>query len=250
MQRIISIAVVISLLVSLPVCAGLGNSKTVYVGGTITAIKEGTEGQCSPEENGFVFKYSSGNLRVPYDRIDDLEYGQKAGRRLGLALTVSPLFLLSKKRKHYLTLGFLDEKGVQQAAVFELGKNIIQATLRSLEVRTGRKVAYQDEEARKSATGDQKQSSERITPNASEAISLGITAFNDGSGLKVLSVQGESPASQIGLKPGDILLKIDGQPVSSLKDVESAITANSSGRILISYLVQGSWSVERELKLR
>ncbi len=102
----------------------------------------------------FVFSYQGGELKIPYDRVNDLEYGQKAGRRLGLALTISPWLLLSKKRKHFPTVGYQDENDKQQAAVFELGKDIVRTTLASLEARTGKKIDYQDEEARKSSKGN------------------------------------------------------------------------------------------------
>jgi len=127
----------------------------MYVGGTIGAIKEGTEGKSSAaDEKVFVFTYKGGKLEVPYDRIDALEYGQKAGRRVGLAVVVNPLFLLSKKRRHFLTLNYMDDSGKQQAGVFELGKDTIRVTLASLEARTGKKIEYQDEEARKSGQGN------------------------------------------------------------------------------------------------
>jgi len=134
--------------------AGLGSDKTEYVGGTVNSIKEGTEGHSSAkDENNFVFDYKGGKLVIPYDRVDSLEYGQKAGRRLGTAVLVSPVFLLSKKRKHYLTIGYTDEKDKQQAAVFELGKDVVRTTMATLEARTGKKIEYQDEEARKSGRG-------------------------------------------------------------------------------------------------
>lgn len=99
----------------------------------------------------FVFLWGEGELRIPYEGVNSLEYGQNAGRRLGLAIVVSPLFLLSKKRRHYLTIGFQDESGKQQAAVFELGKKIVRSTLAGLEARTGLAVDYESEEARRSA---------------------------------------------------------------------------------------------------
>jgi hypothetical protein len=140
-------------LFELPLWAGLGSHKTMYVGGTMTAIKEKTEGKSSTaDEKIFVFEYPGGKLTIPYDRINSLEYGQKAGRRVGVAIAVTPLALFSKKRKHYLTVGFTDENEKQQAAVFELGKNIVRVTLATLEARSGRKIEYQDEEARKSSS--------------------------------------------------------------------------------------------------
>jgi hypothetical protein len=134
--------------------AGLGSDKTEYIGGTENQIKEGTEGKSSAkDEKNFVFEYAGGSLPVPYEQIDDLEYGQKAGRRIGLAIAISPWLLFSKKRKHFLTVGWKDAQDKQHAAVFELGKSIIRTTIATLEARTGKKVDYQDDEARKSGLG-------------------------------------------------------------------------------------------------
>ncbi len=69
-----------------------------------------------------------------------------------MAVAVSPLMLFSKKRKHYLTISYSDGEK-QQAVVFELGKDVIRPILSDLEDRTGKKIEYQDEEARKTATG-------------------------------------------------------------------------------------------------
>ena len=155
MKRCMAAVLAVLLVVSIPAQAGLGSRKTEYVGGTITSIKEQTEGTSSTsDEKAFLFTYKDGKLVVPYDRIDDLEYGQKAGRRIGLAIAISPWLLLSKKRKHFLTIGYKDEADKQQAAVFELGKDIVRTTLASIEARTGKKIDYQDDEARKSGLGN------------------------------------------------------------------------------------------------
>jgi hypothetical protein len=135
--------------------AGLDSHKAQYVGGTVSAIKEETEGQPSTsDEKVFTFTYKGGKLAIPYDQMNSLEYGQKAGRRLGLAIAVTPLALFSKKRRHFLTVGYQDENDKQQAAVFEMGKDIVRVTLATLEARSGRKIDYEDEEARKSGKGN------------------------------------------------------------------------------------------------
>jgi len=134
--------------------AGLGSDKTRYIGGT-ASLKEGQEGKSSAKDTAkFVFDAGTDKLEIPYDRIDSLEYGQKAGRRIGVAVVINPLFIFSKKRRHFLTLGYTDADGKQQAAVFELGKDVIRVTLATLEARTGKKVEYQDEDARKSGAGN------------------------------------------------------------------------------------------------
>jgi hypothetical protein len=132
--------------------AGVGSQAAVYRGGTLETPLPSASGEVSARgEQAFLFRYDGGELRILYDQVNLLEYGQKAGRRLVLAITVSPLFLLSKRHRHYLTIGFLDDEGRQQAAVFELGKKIVRSTLSGLEARTGRRVEYENEEARTAA---------------------------------------------------------------------------------------------------
>lgn len=88
-----------------------------------------------------------GSVTIPYSAITDLEYGQKAGRRVAVAVLVSPLALFSKKRNHYLTITYKDSAEREQAGVFELGKDIVRTTLKVFEVRTGKEITFQDEEA-------------------------------------------------------------------------------------------------------
>ena len=135
--------------------AGVGSKDATYVGGTVSAVKEGAEGKVSSSDDKvYTFTSKNGSFNIPYDRVEALEYGQKAGRRVGLALTISPWLLLSKKRKHFLTISWKDENDKDQAAVLEIGKDIIRVQLATLEARTGRKVEYQDDEARKSGKGN------------------------------------------------------------------------------------------------
>ena len=138
--------------VSSPLQAGVPARKAAYRGGTITQLEVSQNGELSLEPaDHLVFDSGSGDLdlEVAYSSIRGIEYGQNAGRRLGLAIVVSPLFLLSKKRRHFLPVHFVDPRGASQAAVFELGKKIVRTTLAALEARTGLSIEYEDEEARK-----------------------------------------------------------------------------------------------------
>lgn len=91
----------------------------MYVGGTLTGLKEKTEGRLvTTSESVLTFDAgSNGSATIPYATVTSLEYGQKAGRRVGVA------------------------------AVFELGKDIFRTTLKILEVRTGKEIELQDNEA-------------------------------------------------------------------------------------------------------
>lgn len=136
--------------VSSPLQAGAPARKATYRGGTITQLEISQNGELSLDSaEQLVFDADSNDLEVAYAAIRGIEYGQNAGRRLGLAIAVSPLFLLSKKRQHFLTIHFVDSRGDSQAAVFELGKKIVRSTLAALEARTGLRIEYEDEESRK-----------------------------------------------------------------------------------------------------
>lgn len=154
MRRLVSLFLSFLLLLEVPLLAGVGSKNARFVGGTVK-IEEGVEGKLNTDSTSeVVFTYKEGNLSIPYDRINSLEYGQKAGRRVGLAILVSPFALFSKKRKHYLTVNYTDVSDKQQAVVFELGKDLVRTTLAILEARTGRKIEYQDDEARSSEKGN------------------------------------------------------------------------------------------------
>ncbi len=82
-------------------------------------------------------------LRVSYQKVNTLEYGQSVSRRIAAAVLISPVFLLSKTRKHFVTLGFVDEAGKQQSLVLRVDKGDIRSVLAGLEARTGRRVEFQ-----------------------------------------------------------------------------------------------------------
>lgn len=125
-----------------------------YVGGTQADLTNNSCGSIQViDQQYFVFYSKKANVRVPYDRINLLEYGQKVDRRYAMAVLISPVFILSKKRQHFLTVGYTDDSGREQAMIFRVDKGHIRAVLVSLEARTGRKVQFQDEEARKAGKG-------------------------------------------------------------------------------------------------
>jgi len=138
-----------ALLLMATTLAAVDSDGATYVGGT-AGLPEKTDGRLQTTgatEARFVYK--GGELAIPYKSITSIEYGQKAGRRVAVAIMVSPVALLSKKRKHYLTLGYTDAKGASQGVVIELGKDIVRTSLVTLETRSGKKVEYESDEAKK-----------------------------------------------------------------------------------------------------
>ncbi len=154
MKRTISI-LLLAAFAGPAVLLAVDGDKAVYVGGTVAGMKEKTEGKLdTTSETAALFSAKKAEpLNIPYANITELEYGQKAGRRVGMAIMISPIALFSKKRNHFLTVSYKDHAGKDQAAVFELGKDIVRTTLKIMETRSGKDVQYQDEEARKSMGG-------------------------------------------------------------------------------------------------
>ncbi len=85
---------------------------------------------------------------------------------------------------------------------------------------------------------------------AGDAGLFGAAVSAAGPGVRVTSVRDGSPAAQLGIHPGDVVLRIDCQPVHSKGDIEAALAANSNGTPSISYLIKGAWLSEQQIKLR
>jgi hypothetical protein len=125
-----------------------------YVGGTLASFRSRTSGRIITTDPGmFLFASKSSSVQIPYENVSLLEYGQRVGRRYALAILISPVLLLSKSRRHFLTVSYLDEDGRRQAMVFQVHKEDVRSVLASLSARTGLKIEYQDDEARKTGGG-------------------------------------------------------------------------------------------------
>ena len=134
--------------------AGHPGSHVEYIGGTRADIPEKNDGAIQmSDKTFFIFTSKKTQVRIPYERINLLEYGQKVDRRYLAAIVINPILMFAKKRDHFLTLGFQDDDGAQQAMVFRVDKSDIRLTLVALEARTGQQVRYQDEEARLAGKG-------------------------------------------------------------------------------------------------
>lgn len=151
-MRALAFAVALSL--GLVAFAGQSGSHAEYIGGTRADIPANNSGDIIIDDQVyFIFVSKHAQVKVPYERINLIEYGQKVSRRYISALVLSPLLLAAKKRQHFLTVGFQDDNGQQQAMVFRVDKSGIRLTLVALEARTGQQVQYQDEEARIAGKG-------------------------------------------------------------------------------------------------
>ena len=150
LRRIHLLGLSAALLLSLSTPAAEPGFHAQFVGGTAPGVAAKAKAHLDLSGTAaLILRSEKTELRVEYHKIHTLEYGQNVSRRYAEAILISPVLLLSKSRKHFVTVGYQDEAGQQQALVLRVDKGDIRSVLASLEARTGRRVEYQDAEARK-----------------------------------------------------------------------------------------------------
>jgi len=134
--------------------AGDIGSRVLYVGGTVPGVQSKSGARLAlVQDDALQLSVRGNSFLIPYKDVTGLEYGLRMNRRYIEAALISPVFLVAKKKTHFLTIDYVDSDGKQQAMVLQVGKDEIRPLLVSLEARTGRRVEYQDEEARKAGKG-------------------------------------------------------------------------------------------------
>jgi hypothetical protein len=164
MFKTVSLLLIFSLTLGSIAFAGASDDASYY-GGTLAAFKDAKKEikghLITTDETNLQFTYANKQIvTIPYASFIDMEYGQKSGRRVGAAVVTTILLgplglltLMSKKQKHFLTIGFTDEAGKEQVAIFKLNKDMVRTVLPILEARSGKTVEYQSKGAEKKATG-------------------------------------------------------------------------------------------------
>ena len=92
--------------------AGGSGSRVLYVGGTVAGVhnKIGcSSGALSGRDTHHQFRDNS--IRSRTKDINTLEYGMRVSRRYLEAVLISPVFLVAKRRTHFLTIGYSDSNG-------------------------------------------------------------------------------------------------------------------------------------------
>lgn len=107
------------------------------------------------------------------------------------------------------------------------------------------------EEIELKATLDRQTSSPLIPagPGPRVRAYLGVTMEEKEGGIVVTLVQPGSPAEDAGVQPGDVVLKVDGRPVQTPRDVSARVMAKRPGDSLKLTLRRGEGEVELEAKL-
>lgn len=84
-------------------------------------------------------------VSIPYDKIRSILYEKTSRPRYAEAILISPFFLFSKTKKHFLTFQYTDEKGEGKFMMLHLDKSVATDVVNTAEADTGRKVTREEE---------------------------------------------------------------------------------------------------------
>jgi|SRR5215467_7687721 len=88
----------------------------------------------------FLQESGSSVLDIKYDTIKNITYEQASKPRYAEAVLISPMFLLSNGKKHYLTFQYSDPSGDGKYAIIHLDKKNAREAVACAEAQTGKKV--------------------------------------------------------------------------------------------------------------
>src|SRR4051812_43312131 len=106
----------LALALALSLSAAEPGMKTHFVGGTVSGIESRASARLDlTGQATLLFRCGKAALAIPYEKVNTVEYGQNVSRRYAAAILISPVLLLSKSRQHFVTIGYVDPSGKQQA---------------------------------------------------------------------------------------------------------------------------------------
>jgi hypothetical protein len=88
----------------------------------------------------FLDRHGNSAVSIKCESVKALLYEQASRPRYAEAVLISPLFLLSHSKKHYLTIQYTNDAGEGQFAIVQLDKKNAQAAVAATEAHTGKKV--------------------------------------------------------------------------------------------------------------
>ena len=109
----------------------------IYDGGTATTVPQGSAGSLDTSSaTSLIFKASSGEINIPYQSIQSMQYSTELARHLGAVPAAAAGLVRHRERKHYLTINYQDAAGTAQTALFEVPKQEPKVLLPILRTRT------------------------------------------------------------------------------------------------------------------
>jgi len=93
----------------------------------------------------FLDEKGSPAFSIKYDSIKSILYEKTSKPRYAEAILISPLFILSHSKKHFLTIQYTDTSGAGQFVIVHLDKKNVREAVAFAEAQTGKKVEQVEE---------------------------------------------------------------------------------------------------------
>jgi hypothetical protein len=84
-------------------------------------------------------------LSIPNDKIKSMLYEQTSKPRYAEAILISPFFLFTRSKKHFLTIQYTDADGQGKFALIHMDKGNARDIVATAEAETGKKVERSEE---------------------------------------------------------------------------------------------------------
>lgn len=93
----------------------------------------------------FIDEKGTSVVSIPYDQIKSMLYEKTSKPRYAEAVLLSPLFIFSHSKKHFLTIQYSDTDGQGKFAMIHMDKSNARDILAASEAETGKKVDRTEE---------------------------------------------------------------------------------------------------------
>jgi hypothetical protein len=153
MKRLLTLFALLAVICGFGIVPAFAGDDEATAIDSTAGLKKGAKGVARADgEKEFLFTSKDGNLNIPYEQVTRLEYGMKSHMTMGYSVLTG---IHPKKAKDYLlTIEYNDTDQKPQSVMFKLGKDKIWTTLLNLQTKSGKKIEFGDEKARKEAMKD------------------------------------------------------------------------------------------------
>lgn len=135
MKRFTAVCLLLVLMIALPAVA-VENEEVMYVGGTISAVREGTVGHMdTTSTTALKFDSPGGSFEIPFARFDSYTYSEETARHLGVLPAIGVAVLRKRQHRHFFRISFHDENSTPQVAVLEVSKHMPKTVMAILQTR-------------------------------------------------------------------------------------------------------------------
>jgi len=135
MKRSVSVLLIFVFAVVEPALAIVEGRSVLYIGGTVSGVTAGTTGAFdTTSADRLIFESAGVKVQIPYAEIRRFNVSEELARHMGVIATIAVVMLKYRRRRHFVEIEYRDANGDNQAAIFEVSKDMsktIEVVLRA-----------------------------------------------------------------------------------------------------------------------